>query len=112
MILGEVLPEIAPGADADTKAYFSMRFQEHGVEIYTGAELTRVEGRTAVIQRDNEETRVQIEMIVFAVGAEPNDGLYDELISSGFQVIKVGDCIEPRTLLETTTEAFQAGRAF
>jgi len=111
VILVEVLPEIATGGDADTKAYFSMRFQEHGVEIYTGAELTRVEGRTGVIKRGNEETQVQFETLVFAVGAESNDGLCDELISSGFQVVQVGDCVEPRTLLETMMEAFQAGRA-
>jgi 2,4-dienoyl-CoA reductase-like NADH-dependent reductase (Old Yellow Enzyme family)/thioredoxin reductase len=111
VILVEVLPEIATGGDADTKTYYTLRFQQNDVIIHTGAELTSLEGKTAVIRRENEETRVQIETLVFAVGAEPNDGLYDELMSSGFQVAKVGDCVEPRAILEAMAEAFQAGRA-
>ena len=111
VILVEVLPEIATGGDADTKAYFTMRFQKNGVVVYTEAELKRVEEKTAVIQRGKETIRLPVGTVIFAVGAKPNDGLCDELISSGFQVVKVGDCVEPRTLLEATTEAFQAGRA-
>ena len=111
VILVEVLPEIATGGDADTKAYFTLRFQKNGVRVYTGAELKRVEGKTALIQRGNEETRARVETVVFAVGAEPNDDLCDELISSGLPVVKVGDCVEPRTILEAMTEGFQAGRA-
>jgi len=107
--LVEVLPEMATGGDADTKTYFTMRFQKNGVRVYTDAELKRIEGETAVIQRGDEETRILVKTVVFAVGAEPNDGLCDELGSSGLPVVKVGDCVEPRTIMEATAEGFQAG---
>jgi 2,4-dienoyl-CoA reductase-like NADH-dependent reductase (Old Yellow Enzyme family)/thioredoxin reductase len=111
VILVEILPEIATGADADTKAYFDMRFQKNGVKVYTGTELRRVGKKTAVMQRGTEEIRIQFETLVFAIGAEPNDGLYDELVSSGTPVVKVGDCVKPRGILEAVQEGFQAGRS-
>ncbi len=111
VILVEILPEVATGSDADTKAYFTMRFQKNGVRAYTGAELKRVEGKTAVIQRGDEEIRAGFGTFVFAVGAEPNDDVFDELISSGLPVVKIGDCVKPRTIMEAMKEAFQAGSA-
>ncbi len=110
VILVEVLPEIAAGADADTKTYFDMRFKKKGIEIYTGTELQRVEGETAIMRRGSEEIGVRVGTLVFAVGAEPNDGFYDELASSGIPVVKAGDCVKPRGILEAVQEGFQAGR--
>jgi len=111
VILVEVLPGIATDGDADTKAYFTLRFQKNGVVVYTDAELKRVKGKTAVIQRGHEEIRFPVGMVVLAVGAEPNDGLCDELSSSGLSVVKVGDCVDPRRILDAVCEGFRAGRA-
>jgi len=111
VILVEILPGIAMDGDADTKAYFTLRFQKNGVVIHTDAELKRVEEKTAVIQRDTEEIRFPVGMVILAVGAEPNDGLFDELSSSGLSVVKVGDCIDPRRILDAVSEGFRAGRA-
>lgn len=110
VILVEVLPEIAAGADADTKTYFNMRFKEKGVEVYTGTELLGMERELAVLKQGSEKIRVQIGTLVFAVGAEPNDGLYDELVRAGIKVVKVGDCVKPRGILEAVREGFEAGR--
>jgi len=111
VILVEVLPGIATDGDADTKAYFTLRFQKNGVKFYTEAELKRVEGKTAVIQRDNEEIRLPVGTVVPAVGAESNHGLCEELSSSGLPVLEVGDCREPRRIIDAVAEGFHAGRA-
>ncbi len=110
VILVEILPEIATGADADTKTYFNLRFQKNRVEIYTGTELRQMDGKTAVLKRGDQEIKVQAETIVVAVGAEPNDELYDKFLSSGLAVVKVGDCLKPRGILEAVQEGFEAGR--
>jgi 2,4-dienoyl-CoA reductase (NADPH2) len=111
VILIEVLPEIATGGDADTKAYFNLRFKKNGVEVFTGSNLDRVGANIAVLQRGKEEIRVQVGTVVCAVGADPNGELYDELLSAGLSVTKIGDCAQPRTLLEAVQEGFQAGRS-
>ncbi len=110
VILVEILPGIALDGDADTKAYFTLRFQKNGVKVFTEAELKRVEGKIAVIQQGNEEISLPVETVILAVGAEPNDGLSDELSSSGLAVMKVGDCVEPRRIIDATAEGFRAGR--
>jgi 2,4-dienoyl-CoA reductase (NADPH2) len=111
VILVEVLPEIATGGDADTKAYFNSKFKKNGVEVFTGSNLERVEDNIAVLQRGKEEIRVQVGTVVYAVGADPNDELYDDLRSAGLPVTKIGDCAQPRTILEAIQEGFQAGRS-
>jgi 2,4-dienoyl-CoA reductase-like NADH-dependent reductase (Old Yellow Enzyme family)/thioredoxin reductase len=111
VILAEILPEVATGGDADTKAYFTLKFKKNRVEVFTGSNLNKVEGNTAFLQREKEEIRVQVGTVVCAVGADPNDELYDELVSAGLSVIKIGDCVQPRTLLEAVQEGFQTGRS-
>ena len=111
VIVAEILPEIGTGGDADTKAYFNLKFKKNGVEIFTGSNLDRVEGNIAVLQRGKEEIRLRVGTVVCAVGADPNDRLYDELVAAGFSVIKIGDCIQPRTILEAIQEGFRAGRS-
>lgn len=110
VILVEVLPEITMDSDGDTKAYFNLRFKKNGVAVHVGTELRQINGRTAVLQKGNQETRVEAETIIFAVGALPNDELYDKLLSSGLKVVKVGDCVKPRRLLNSVQEGFEAGR--
>ena len=111
VVLAEILPEIATGGDADTKAYFTLKFKKNKVEVFTGATLLKVEGNTAVLQREKDEIRVEVGTVVSAVGAESSDGLLEELVSAGLSVIKIGDCLQPRTLLEAVQEGFQAGRS-
>jgi NADPH-dependent 2,4-dienoyl-CoA reductase/sulfur reductase-like enzyme len=111
VLLAEILPEIVTGGDADTKAYFTLKFKKNGVEVLTASELKSVEGEIAILQRGPEELRVRVGTVVYAVGADPNQELYNELVSSGLRVIKIGDCVQPRTILEAVQEGFQAGRS-
>jgi pyruvate/2-oxoglutarate dehydrogenase complex dihydrolipoamide dehydrogenase (E3) component len=111
VLLAEILPEIVTGGDADTKAYFNLKFKKNGVQVLTSSELKSVAGEIAVLQSGAEELRVRVGTVVYAVGAEPNEELYDELVSSGLKVIKIGDCVQPRTILEAVQEGFQAGRS-
>jgi 2,4-dienoyl-CoA reductase-like NADH-dependent reductase (Old Yellow Enzyme family)/NADH dehydrogenase FAD-containing subunit len=110
VVLVEVLPEMGTGADGDTKAYFNLRFQKHGVRVFTSTELHRVDGKTAILRRGNDETRIEIGTVVFAAGAVPENRVDEEFVSSVPLVIKVGDCVKPRNILESVREGFEAGR--
>jgi 2,4-dienoyl-CoA reductase-like NADH-dependent reductase (Old Yellow Enzyme family)/thioredoxin reductase len=107
--LVEILPEIACDADKDTKAYFDIRFQNKGVKVYTGAILTGMEDRQASIHRGLEDIRIEAGTVVFSVGAKPDDLLYEGLKSTGIDVIKAGDCVKPRRILDSVEEGFLAG---
>ena len=105
----EILSEMACDADKDTKAYFEMRFQKNGVKVHTGASLVKMEGRYAIIRQGDLEMRVETAMVVFAVGAKSESCLYDQLVPAGIPVIKAGDCMKPRRLLDSVEEGFLAG---
>jgi len=111
VILVEVLPTIATGSDLDTKTYFDMRFQEKGVTVYTNTTLIRIEGKNAILRQVEEEKKVSIDTIIFAVGADPNDHLDQIFQSSGSPILKIGDCVKARSILEAVQEGFQAGRS-
>jgi 2-enoate reductase len=107
--LVEILPEIACDADKDTKAYFDIRFQNKGVKIHTGAALVRMEDHQAIIHQGLEDIRIEAGTVVFSVGAKPDDLLYEQLKSMSIEVIKAGDCVKPRRILDSVEEGFQAG---
>jgi pyruvate/2-oxoglutarate dehydrogenase complex dihydrolipoamide dehydrogenase (E3) component len=111
VFLVEVLPEMGAGSDGDTKAYFNLRFQQNGVKVYTSTELRRVEGKTAILRHGKDEMRIEIGTVVFAVGAVPEGGGSEEYASSVPVVIRVGDCVRPRNILESVREGFDAGRS-
>jgi 2,4-dienoyl-CoA reductase-like NADH-dependent reductase (Old Yellow Enzyme family)/thioredoxin reductase len=107
--LVEILPEIACDADKDTKAYFDIRFRNKGVAVHTGASLVGMENGQAIIHRGDEEIRTDAGTVVFAVGASPDDSLYERLVASGIAVTKAGDCVKPRRILDSVEEGFLAG---
>jgi 2,4-dienoyl-CoA reductase-like NADH-dependent reductase (Old Yellow Enzyme family)/thioredoxin reductase len=107
--LVEMLPEIACDADKDTKAYFDIRFQNKGVKIHTGATLVRMEDRQAIIHQGLENIPIEAGTVVFSVGAKPDDFLYEQLKSMGIEMIKAGDCVKPRRILDSVEEGFLAG---
>ena len=107
--LVEILPEIAQGSDADTRSYFGLRFRQKCVTVHTQAEVVRVEGRKARIRQNQNEIIVEADFMVFAVGAQPHDALDAELASLGIPIIKAGDCVKPRRLLDAVREGFDAG---
>ena len=111
VVLVEVLPEMGTGADGDTKAYFNLRFQKHGVRVFTSTELHRVDGKTAILRRGNDETKIEIGTVVFAAGAVPENRVDEGYVSSVPLVIRVGDCVKPRNILESVREGFDAGRS-
>jgi NADPH-dependent 2,4-dienoyl-CoA reductase/sulfur reductase-like enzyme len=109
--LVEILPAIASDGDADTQAFYDMKFTKYEVTVYTATRIKRINKHAAVLERDGEKITVPIESVVLAVGAEPVDSLYEELAAAGISCVKIGDCVTPRRILDAVHEGFQAGCA-
>lgn len=109
VLLVEVLPTLASDGDADTQAFFDMKFAKNDVAVYTATQIKRIYKRAAVLERDGEQITLAIESVVLAVGAEPVDSLFDELAAAGISCVKIGDCVTPRRILDAVHEGFQAG---
>ena len=48
--------------------------------------------------------------MVFATGAQPNKELALKLQGAAAQVIQIGDCHEPRRIIDAIHEGFRVGR--
>lgn len=106
----EILPGIAMDGDADTQAYFKMKFEKNNVRVLTETKIERFESNTAILICDDENVSVQFDKAVMAVGALPDDELYKKLENNNYEIMKVGDCKAPRRILEAVHEGFEAGR--
>ena len=109
VFLVEILPEMGTGADGDTKAYFNLKFLKNDVEVLTSTEVIRFEGSLAVLKRGEEVLRREAKTVIFAVGAVPEEGSFVERVSFVPKVIRVGDCVKPRRILDAVREGFDAG---
>lgn len=111
IILVEILPGIASDGDADTQAFYDMKFTKNEVMVYTATRIERIDRHAAVLEKDGETITIPVESIVLAVGAEPIDSLSEELAAAGISYVKIGDCVTPRRILDAVHEGFQAGCA-
>ena len=105
-----------PGVWLDTTTRHSMvlRLRGKGVRFMTTSAVVALTD-SGVDIRDvftGEVSGLASEVVVAAIGAEPETTLWDTLGTGGFDsVTGVGDCVAPRTLLEAVREGRAAARA-
>lgn len=91
-------------------AYF-IRLSKQDVDIRTGEHLESVNGSSIVItNRTGERSEIKGDSIVIASGLKPDRMLFEELagLNEWDEVYAVGDCVEPRTILEAIQEGCAA----
>lgn len=52
---------------------------------------------------------VEADTVVLAAGSTPNNELAAALNGKAARVLSVGDCVEPRSMMEAVEEGFKAG---
>jgi len=65
-------------------------------------ELTTAEG---------ERKTIPVDTVVIAAGGRPSTGLADAVKTVVGEVFTIGDCVEPRSIMEATTDGLNAGRS-
>jgi 2,4-dienoyl-CoA reductase-like NADH-dependent reductase (Old Yellow Enzyme family)/thioredoxin reductase len=85
------------------------RLTEYGTEMLVLSEVEEVKDGRVVILKGGERKTIQGDTIVFAMGTRPNNELEKELTGLvGLHTI--GDCLEPRNILEAREEALRVVR--
>ena len=62
------------------------------------------------MKQEGEKIRLQVERGVLGIGAQPNDHPHVDLTASVSTIVRVGDSLKPRGILDAAQEEFQAGR--
>ncbi len=107
-----MLPKIGAPLESITKKLLIRRLKDNNVEIRTGSKLIRVEDNGAVVaDEDDAQVFIETSKVVAAVGSKPDNRLYNKIKSLGYEIHRIGDCLEPRSAKAAIYEGGVLGRS-
>ena len=81
------------------KARLLARLADRNVQIYTETQVVSIEARKVRLKKkDGSEFRLQADLVVLGINAQPEDVLFHKLQDKVKEVIAVGDAASPGNL--------------
>jgi pyruvate/2-oxoglutarate dehydrogenase complex dihydrolipoamide dehydrogenase (E3) component len=103
----EMLDDLAAGMEPRHKQYLLERLESLGVAILLQIRAEAVQEEGLVVSTEAGAKQVLLaDNVVSSTGARPNQELYQQLSGKVPEVYQVGDCVEPRRLLEAIADSF------
>lgn len=108
----DMLPEVAADMEAHNRYALLKRLDASGVKMLTKKEVVGLaDGGITIVDRDSsEKTLIEADEVVLAVGATSNQDLAEAIDGEAAEVYTVGDCKEPRIILEAVYEGSLVAR--
>ena len=108
----EMLPVAGGNLETMTKKLLLRKLREKHVLIKTGFRLMNVEDRGVWVENvDKERVFLEAGQVVLAIGSRSDNELQDQIRSAGYEVHRVGDCLEPRSAKAAIYESAVLGRS-
>jgi len=108
--LVEMLPKIAPDIEAITRKVLLQKLKENRVTVLAGWRLLRIEDKGVCIRSSESDERfVEADRVVIAAGNCSDDRLYRQIASLGYDIHRIGDCVQPRSIKEAIYEGALVG---
>jgi len=104
----EMLPKLANTVNHATRNSLMGELTKGGAEMITGVRVTSVSGNKVNHVKDGNESSIEGDTIVLALGAKPENQLYEDLRPLVFDVHLIGDAKEPRLIMHAVREGFYA----
>lgn len=102
--------ELVPQMYHDNRLHLLKMLADSKVAILTGWEMVEVTDSGIIVQRQGERQALRAESIVLGLGLEPEAGLRRALEGKVPQLHAIGDCVEPRRIIDAIWEAFHTVR--
>jgi len=100
--------KLAPSA----RELLLIRLEARGVTMLTGVKYENIsEKGLTITTKEGERKTLEADTIVLAAGSTPNNELAATLKDKVARVLSIGDCVEPRTIMEAVQEGYMAGLA-
>ena len=108
----EMISTLGSGLESMTRKILLRKLKENGVSFRTDCKVIRIEEKGVVIaeKEDGEET-LPADQVVFSIGNRPEDTLFNQIQSMGYETHRIGDCLEPRSAKAAIYEGAILGRA-
>jgi len=107
----EMLPKIGAQLESMTKKLLIRKLRGYGVRIKTGFKLSRVEDNGAIVTDGKDDVFIEGDAVIIAVGSRPDDSLYRQIRTLGYEIHQIGDCLEPRSAKAAIYEGGVLGRS-
>jgi len=108
----EMLPKVGQQLESMTRKVLLQRLNSRGVEILTETSLRRVEDKGVfVADKEGNERFIEADRVIVAIGTKPDNTLYDQIKSKGYEIYRIGDCLEPRNAKAAIYEGAVLGRS-
>ena len=108
----EMLPKLGMQMESMTKKMLLRKLKENHVSFKTHCSLISVLNNGVVIaEKDGGQMTLPADQVVFATGNQPEDSLFHQIKSMGYEVHRIGDCLEPRSAKAAIYEGGVLGRA-
>jgi 2,4-dienoyl-CoA reductase (NADPH2) len=115
--LVEALPKVGRDMGISTRWIMQKNLRRLGVKVITDATIKEINGEGAVIEKKSgadggavETVLLPADTVILAVGAVPENDIYNRLQGKVEQLYLAGDAVSPRKLTEAIREGFEAGR--
>lgn len=100
----EMMDRIGKQYEAMTRKLILGRMQYLGVRMYTGCRITDYDGQRLSFENGDRRENLDVPLVILALGAKSMDSLSVPLEEAGVEVLKIGDCKEPRGIKEAIYE--------
>ena len=106
----EMLDDIATDSGRPGRMQLLEMLDQAGVRVLTKTKLVEISEEGAVVENNGEKLVLKADTVVLALGFKPESALFQGLRDKVPEVYAVGDCVEPRKLINAIWEAYRTAR--
>ncbi len=107
----EMLPAIATDMESTNRAYMIPKLSQYGVKVLTNTKVEEItDTGVVVIDKEWKRQTIEADSIVLAMGYASNKALAEELRGKSSELYMIGDCVQPRRILNAIHEGSYIGR--
>ena len=95
MTIVEIGPTVAPAMARNNRTDIMLRLKAGGVKVLLGARTTGASGRDIVLHTTDGEVRIVSDVVIEAIGPQPDRDIAPEVEAACAPYVLVGDCSAP-----------------
>jgi 2,4-dienoyl-CoA reductase (NADPH2) len=108
----ELLPKIGKALESMTRKILLRKLRSNKIRVMPETKLKKVEDNGVFVSdKDGKETFLEAARVVIAIGSRPDNTLYEQLQPLGYEIHRIGDCLEPRSAKTAIYEGAVLGRS-
>jgi len=106
----EMLGDIATNMGRSGRMQLLEMLGEADVKVLTNTKLLEIIEEGAIVESNGAKRILKANSVVLALGLKPETALSEELRDRVSELYTVGDCVEPRRLINAIWEAYRTAR--